>query len=305
VKVRPDRHDAPLTGSAPERAERRLAWALTAPAVVAMLGVTAWPMLHALWLSLWSYRLTDPAGRRFVGLDNYRVVLSDALFWRDVGTTALLTAVTVAVELALGLAFALAMHRLVRGRALLRTCVLLPYATLTVVSAFAWRLAFAPDTGFVNGWLGLGPFAWFGAPAPALLVIGLAEVWKTTPFMALLLLAGLAQVPPELSEAARMDGAGPWRRLTRVTLPAMRGAVGVAVVFRAADAWRIFDSVYVMTEGANGTETVSFLAYRQTVARTALGLGGAVSVLLFLSVLLLVAALARLFRLSGAAAEAR
>jgi multiple sugar transport system permease protein len=269
---------------------------LTAPAVAAMLLVTAVPIADAVRLSFYSWRLTDPAARTFVGLRNYAVVLSDPLWWRDVGTTVVLTVVCVALELAVGLALALVMHRALRARRWVRAAVLVPYATVTVVSALAWRHAFALDTGFVNGWLGLGGFAWFGHPASALAAICAAEVWKTTPFVALLLLAGLAQVPEELQDAARVDGAGPWRRLVSVTLPAMRNAVAVAVLFRTLDAWRIFDSVFVMTGGADGTETVSFLAYRQVISRTALGLGSAVSVLLFLSLTLLAVAIARLLR---------
>lgn len=279
------------------RRERRLGWLLTAPAVSVMLLVTAWPLARALWLSLHRYRLTDPAGRGFVGAQNYLVVLRDPLWWQDVGTTLLLTAATVPVELALGLAIALVMHRAVAGRRWLRAAVLVPYGMVTVVCAFAWRYAFAADTGFVNAWLGLGDFAWFGHRASALLAIGVAEVWKTTPFVALLLLAGLAQVPEALQEAARLDGASAWQRLVHVTLPAMKGAVLVTVLFRTLDAWRIFDTVFVMTQGALGTESVSFLAYRQTISRTALGLGSAVSVVLFLSVVLIAALLLRAFRL--------
>lgn len=282
--------------------EGRLALWLSAPAAVALLAVTAYPIVHALWLSLHRHRLTDPAARAFVGLENYRVVLQDPLFLGDLGTTLLLVAVTVPLELALGLALALVMHRATVGRRLVRTAVLVPYGIVTVVSAFAWRYAFALDTGFVNGWLGLGEVAWFSRPATAFAAICAAEVWKTTPFVALILLAGLALVPEELLEAARLDGATAWQRLVRVTLPSMRGPVAIAVLFRALDAYRVFDSVFVMTAGAHGTESISFLAYRQTISRTALGLGSAVSVLLFLSTLLLAAVLVRALRLelSGA-----
>src|SRR6266508_4071886 len=144
-----------------ERHERRLGWRLPAPAFVVMLLVTAYPMLNALWLSLFSYRLTDPRGREFVGLRNYAVVLTDALWWRDVWTTLLITVVTVAVELVIGMAFAMVMNRIVFGRRWVRTSILVPYGIVTVVSGFAWRYAFSLDAGFVNGWFGLGAFAWF------------------------------------------------------------------------------------------------------------------------------------------------
>jgi multiple sugar transport system permease protein len=278
------------------RRQQRLGWILTAPAFALMLAVTAYPILRAAWLSLFRYRLTDPAAREWVGLRNYAVVLTDPLWWDDVATTAIITAITVAAELVLGLAFALVMHRIVFARRVVRTSILVPYGIVTVASAFAWRYAFASDTGFVNGWLGLGDFSWFGHRPSALAAICLAEIWKTTPFMSLLLLAGLAQVPEELGEAARMDGATRWQRLWLVTLPSMRPAILVAVLFRALDAWRVFDSVFVMTAGAQRTESVSFLAYRQVIGRTALGLGSAVSILLFLSVVLLAAVFVRLFR---------
>ena len=269
------------------RAERRLGWILVGPALVAMVGVTAYPLARALWLSLYSYRLTDPAGREFVGLRNYGVVLGDGLWWSDVLTTVAITVVTVAVELVVGFVFASVMHRAVFGRRLIRTSILLPYGIITVVSAFAWKYAFALDTGFVNHVFGLGDFNWFGGRTSAVFVIALAEIWKTTPFMSLLLLAGLAQVPRELLEAAEVDGASRAQRLFRVTLPNMKAAIMVALLFRTLDAYRIFDTVFVMTGGSQGSETVSFLAYRQTITRTALGLGSAVSVLLFASVVLI------------------
>jgi multiple sugar transport system permease protein len=154
-----------------------------------------------------------------------------------------------------------------------------------VVAAFAWQYAFALDSGFVNNLFGLEDFAWFSQRWSAIFVIILAEVWKTTPFISLLLLAGLAQVPIELGEAARVDGATWWQRLTKVTLPNMKPAIMVALLFRTLDAYRIFDTVFIMTAGAQDTETVAFLAYRQVISRTEIGLGSAVSVLLFLTVL--------------------
>ncbi|HEY3239657.1 MAG TPA: sugar ABC transporter permease [Acidimicrobiia bacterium] len=278
------------------RHERRLGRMLSMPALVVMVAVTAYPMLNALWLSLYSYRLTDPAGREFVGLRNYGVVLTDALWWKDVATTVIITVVTVAIELVVGFAFAVVMHRITIGRRLVRTSILIPYGIITVISAFAWRYAFALDSGFVNNWFNLGDFAWFDHRASALFVIALAEIWKTTPFMSLLLLAGLAQVPEVLHEAAEVDGATRWQRLVRVTLPNMKAAIMVALLFRTLDAYRVFDSIFVMTAGAQDTETVSFLAYRQTIARTALGLGSAVSVLLFATVVLIAAVFIKGFK---------
>jgi multiple sugar transport system permease protein len=289
----------------PRDARSRLGPWLVAPALAVMLVAAALPILHAVRLSLYSYRITDPAARAFVGLRNYRVVLADPLWWQDVATTVAITVVCVTVELALGLAIALVMHRATVARRWVRAAVLLPYGIVTVVSGFSWRYAFALDTGFVNRWLGLGDLAWFAHPATSLAAICAAEIWKTTPFVSLILLAGLSQVPEEILEAARVDGAGPWRRLFRVTLPTMRNAVAVAVLFRTLDAFRIFDVVFVMTGGAHGTESVSFLAYRQVIGRTALGLGSAVSVLLFLCVVLIAVALVRAFRIDLGASGVR
>ena len=269
------------------RSEQRLGWMLVAPAVAVMLLVTAYPLGRALWLSLYSYRLTDPDGREFVGLRNYGVVLTDGLWWQTVFTTVVITVVTVAVELVIGFAFALVMHRIIFGRGPVRTAILIPYGIVTVVAAYAWQYAFALDSGFVNEWFGLGDKAWFSDRWSALFVIIMAEVWKTTPFISLLLLAGLAQVPEDLQEAAKVDGATTWQRFRRVTIPNMQAAIMVALLFRTLDAYRIFDTIFIMTGGAEKTESVSFLTYRQTISRTALGLGSALSVLLFLSVVLI------------------
>src|SRR5215510_14559205 len=269
------------------RTEERLGWYLVAPAVFTMLVVTAYPLGKAVYLSLFSYRLTDPAGREFVGLRNYGVVLTDPLWWQSVFTTLVITVASVAVELVIGFAFALVMHRIIFGRKVVRTSILIPYGIITVVAAYAWQYAFALDSGFVNQWFNLGDKAWFGDRWSSLFVIIMEEVWKTTPFISLLLLAGLAQVPEYLQEAAKVDGATARQRLFKVTIPNMKAAIMVALLFRTLDAYRIFDPIFIMTGGANKTESVSFLTYRQTITRTALGLGSAVSVLLFLSVVLI------------------
>jgi len=283
--TRPDT-PAPAAGKGSDRArgERRLGLYLAAPSFIVMVLVTAYPLGYAIVLSLFNYRLTDPAGRSFVGLNNYLVILTDPVWWNDFATTFAITVVTVAVELVLGFGFAFVMLRIVRGRGPVRTAILIPYGIITVVSAFIWRYAFAIDSGFVNQWLGLGDFNWFGDRWSAIFVICLSEIWKTTPFISLLLLAGLVQVPEEMQEAAKVDGATAWRRLWKITLPSMKAAIMVALLFRTLDAWRIFDNPFVMTGGANNTETISFLAYRQNVSLVNLGMGSAVSVLLFLTV---------------------
>lgn len=269
------------------RHERRLGLSLAAPSFVVMVVVTAYPLVYALVLSLYNYRLTDPEGREFVGFANYATVLTDPVWWTDFTTTAIITLASVAVELVLGFAFAFVMYRILSGRGLVRTGILIPYGIITVVSAYIWRYAFQLDSGFVNQWFGLGDFNWFGERWSSLFVITLSEIWKTTPFISLLLLAGLVQVPEELQEAAKVDGATPWQRLMRVTLPNMKAAIMVALLFRTLDAWRIFDNPFIMTAGANDTETLSFLAYRQNVTLVNLGTGSAISVLLFLTVVVI------------------
>ena len=275
------------------RSERKLGWMLAGPAFIVMLAVTAYPIAQATYESLFSYRLTDPDNREFIGLTNYGVILTDSLWWEAIAVTLFITVVTVAVELVLGFGLAMVMAKALSSiRPVVRAAILIPYAVITVVSAFAWQFAFDINTGFVNSWFAWIPGVsadtdWFGDKWLSLLVICLAEIWKTTPFISLLLLAGLAQVPDVLQEAAQVDGATWWQRLWRVTIPNMKAAIMVALLFRSLDAFRVFDSIFIMTGGANGTESVSFLAYRQTIARLEIGLGSAVSVLLFISVMLI------------------
>jgi len=274
----------PLTERA--KAERKLGWMLCAPAVFLMLLVTAYPILYAIVLSVREVDLRFPDEGGFAGLDNYIAVLSSGLWWNTVLNTVLITVISVAIELVLGMGLALIMHRAIFGRGLIRTATLIPYGIITVVAAFAWFFAFDPSSGFVNGL----PFvdddkAWFGERSSSFVVIIAAEVWKTTPFMALLLLAGLTTIDEGLYEAARVDGANAWQRFVRITLPLMKPAIAVALLFRTLDAFRVFDSIFVMTRGAQDTQSVSILGYDQLISRLNLGLGSAVSVLIFLMVL--------------------
>jgi len=277
------------------REERRLGWMLCAPAVIAMLLVTAYPIGYAFVLSLQHIDLRFPDQGGFAGLTNYKAVLTSSLWWTDVFNTVFITVVSVAIELTLGMALALIMHRAIFGRGLVRTSVLIPYGIVTVVAAFAWFFAFDPSSGFVNQLpLIAEDKAWFGDRWSAIGVIIAAEVWKTTPFMALLLLAGLTTIDPGLYEAAKVDGATAVQRFFRITLPLMKPAILVALLFRTLDAFRIFDSIFIMTRGAQNTESVSILGYNQIISRTNLGLGSAVSVLIFIAVLLIAFAFVRL-----------
>ena len=300
---------APKQYSDRVRAERRLGWILAGPAFAIMLLVTLYPIVQAIYESLFRFRLTAPGEREFIGLENYAVILSDTVWWEDFGRTILITIVTVAVELVLGFALVLVMHKALKSvRGLLRTAILVPYGIITVVSAFAWFYAFDINSGYINNWFGWLPGIdettnWFAEPGTSLFVIMASEIWKTTPFISLLLLAGLAQVPDELSDAAKVDGATWWEQMRKVILPNMKAAIMVAVLFRALDAFRIFDNVFIMTGGANGTEVLSLLAYRQSISRLEIGLGSAVSVLLFLCVLIICFIAIKLFKVDLAGSQ--
>jgi multiple sugar transport system permease protein len=277
-----------LSGRA--RDERRLGWLLCAPAAIVMLAVTAYPIGYAIYLSLLRADLRFPHDNTWVGLDNYITVLSSSTWWRDVAHTLIIAGTSVTIELVLGMLLALVMHRTIVGRGLVRTAALVPYGIITVVAAFAWRFAWSSaEGGFVPKLLGwsFDPTA-TTEPFWNYVVVVLTEVWKTTPFMALLLMAGLTLVPGELQEAAKVDGATAWQRFWRITIPLMKPAILVALLFRALDAFRIFDSVYIISAGNNpNVETVSVLDYNELLTRLNLGVGSAISVLIFLCVVLI------------------
>jgi trehalose/maltose transport system permease protein len=266
------------------RAERRLGWLLCAPAVVIMLAVTAYPIGYAIWLSLQRYDLRFPAERQFIGLANYATVLGDSLWWMALGVTLFITVVSVAVELVLGMGLALMMRWALLGRAAVRTAILIPYGIVTVVAAYSWQYAWTPGIGYLAAALPSG-----SAPLtrqwPAIFIIIGAEIWKTTPFMALLLLAGLSLVSEDLLKAAKVDGASAWQRFTQIMLPLMKPAILVALLFRVLDAFRVFDNIFILTAGANNTRSVSILGYDNLF--TALNLGGLLiaAIIVFLFVL--------------------
>ena len=282
---------APRTAAPPKRkkvtdrakAERNLGWWLCAPAVTVMLLVTAYPMINAFVLSLQRSDLRFPQASEFIGFDNYGSVLGSSLWWSDVFHTLIITIITVGLELVLGMLLALAMHRAIFVRGSVRAIGLIPYGIVTVVAAYSWRYAWAADSGWIPHLLGLKSDP-LSSTSGSYLAIIIAEVWKTTPFMALLLLGGLALVPDELHEAARVDGATTWQRFWKITIQLMKPAILVALLFRTLDAFRIFDTVFIVNSGAHNTETVSVLAYNQLLNRLNLGLGSAVSVLIFVMV---------------------
>jgi multiple sugar transport system permease protein len=263
---------------------------MLSPAMVVIALVAAYPIGYAIWLSLNEYSVRVPGLSRFAGFDNYTEALGSPEFWNAVVTTFVFTGISVALELALGLAMALAMHEAFRGRGLLRTVVLVPWAVLTVVSAITWRTIFEPNLGLapqVLSTLGLpgADIVWLGESGYALAVMVLADVWKTAPFMALLLLAGLQVIPDDLYDAAKVDGATTWQRFLRVTLPLLTPAILVALIFRTLDALRIFDLPYVLTRGANDTTTLSLIAHQELTSNRLIGYGSALSVLTFVVVM--------------------
>jgi len=276
-----------------KRAERKLGWLLCAPAAFIMLAVTAWPIIYSVYLSLQRYDLKFPDRQEFVGLDNYITVLSSPYWWNAVWVTVVMTVVSVVIELVLGMALALIMHRTLVGRGIVRTSTLIPYGIVTVVAAFSWRYAWTPGTGYLAELMGGDPV--LTEKIPALAVVILAEVWKTTPFMALLLMAGLALVPDDLLKAAALDGASGWQRFTKVILPLMKPAILVALLFRTLDAFRIFDNLFVLTGGSQGTSSVSMLTYNNLIKGLNLGIGSTMSVLIFIAVAIIAFIFIKLF----------
>jgi multiple sugar transport system permease protein len=262
-----------------KRAERRLGLLLVAPAVVLMLAVTAYPILYAIWLSLNKADLRRPAENQFIWFDNYITVLSSPIWWTAFGVTMFITVISAFFELVFGMILAVVMHRTLVGRGLVRTSALIPYAIVTVVAAFSWRFAWTEDLG----WLapsGSAPLTQFW---PSIWIIILAEIWKTVPFMALLLMAGLALVPEDLLKAASMDGATAWKRFWMVTVPLIKPAILVALLFRTLDAFRIFDNIFILTSGSNKTSSVSMVTFSNLIRGLNLGIGSAMSVLIFIT----------------------
>ena len=279
-------------------AQRKLAYWLIAPAVVLMLAVTAYPIIYAVWLSLHRYNLASPNDTEFIGLGNYTTILGDKYWWTAFFVTLIITVISVAIEFVLGLGLALVMHRTIFGKGLVRTAILIPYGIVTVAASYSWYYAWTPGTGYLANLLpdGSAPLT---QQIPSLAVIILAEVWKTTPFMALLLLAGLALVPDDLLRAAEVDGASSWTRLTRIIIPLIKPAILVALLFRTLDAFRIFDNIYVLTGGSNDTASVSILGYDNLFKAFNLGLGSAISVLVFLAVAVIAFVYIKLFGASA------
>ena len=259
----------------------REALRMLAPAAAMLLAIAVLPMLYVVWLSLQDRQVFRPP--TFTGLENYARLLGDARFWNACANTAWFTVLSVGAELVLGLVFALSLARAGRGRALAYAAVLLPWAVPTVVSARMWEWMYNADLGVINYLLG-AKVNWLGDPAFALHAAIVMDVWKSTPFVALLLLAGLQGIPRDLHQAAALDGAGRFTIFRRITLPLLAPVLLVAVVFRTIDALRVFDAIYVLTGGgpADSTETLSIYAYKVLFQTLDFGYGSALAVAVLL-----------------------
>lgn len=274
-----------------EAAERRLAWKLVAPALAVVLLVALFPLGWTVWESLHIHDLRMPwRGKPFVGLSNYAGIVVDSRFWLAMVHTTFFTVVSISLELVLGLFLALAMNRAFRGRGLVRAAVLVPWAIPTVVAALLWRFLFDTEAGIANAVLlqtGVldAPLVWFIRASTAWVPVILADVWKTTPFVALLLLAGLQNIDKSLYEAAAVDGANPWWQLRHITLPLLKPAILVVLIFRTLDAFRVFDLIYVLTGGGPGTATepIALYAFNALLQNLQFGYGSALSVVIFLT----------------------
>jgi ABC-type sugar transport system permease subunit len=274
--------------------DTRLAWTLLAPALLLLGAIAVGPLLATVWESLHNDDLRMPwLGRPFIGLGNYSAALTDQRLLEAVVHTMLFAGVSVSVEIVFGMALALALDTLTRWRGIARVVVLLPWALPTVVAALVWRFMF--ESG---GIAGIFYDAWLSRPFAAWVPIVLGDVWKSTPFVALLLLAGLQGIDPSLYEAARMDGASRWRRFTQITLPQLRPAITVALVFRTMDAFRVFDLVYVLTGGGPGTatEVISLYAFTTLLQDLRFGYGSALSIVTFVLTFALALVYVRLMR---------
>jgi multiple sugar transport system permease protein len=276
-----------------EKIETRDAWIMMAPTIVILLVIAVYPVLRTFWISLHEMVLTNPgSGFPFIGLKNYVRLLQDKRSWEAIGFTTQFTVVTVSLELLAGLIAALIMNRQFHGRGIIRAAVLVPWAIPTSVSAMMWKFIYNDQYGLFNDILyrlGLIPAyrAWLGTHNGSFLALVITDVWKTAPYMALLILAGLQMIPEQQYEAAKIDGTNVFQRFLYVTLPNIRSTILVALLFRTLDAFRVFDLVSVMTGGANNTESVSLYAYNNLMKFLDFGFGSAMAILIFIVVFII------------------
>jgi multiple sugar transport system permease protein len=266
-----------------ELSEAALGRVFVAPAILLMALVALFPVLYAVAISLQAY--TGRLNEGFAGVDNYVEALTDERFWTSLRFTLVFTVTSVAAEFVIGLGFALLMNQAFRGRGVTRAAILVPWVIPTVIAAQMWFFMFNVTPGFINSVLGLGDFSWLGQGGWATFAVVFADVWKTAPFVALLLLAGLQTIPLDVYESARVDGANAFQRFWSITLPLLKPAILVALLFRTVEALRVYDLPQVMTGGAFDTESLSILVQQFVVRTPDPGLGSALSTITFLIVL--------------------
>jgi multiple sugar transport system permease protein len=275
--------------------ERRFGYVMVAPAVIALLAITAFPLVYNIWNSFHHVNLLAPATNgTSAGFSNYSRVFTGADFGPSLARTVVFTVISVFIEIVAGLCIALALDRAFPGRGLVRAAVFIPWAVPTVVSAMLWKTMFDPRQGFINYVLATlhlpgGHATWLANTWTAWTAVFVADAWKNVPFVAILLLAGLQVIPRDIYEAARVDGARPWQAFWRLTLPLLKPALMVALIFRTLSAFLVFDVIYIMTGGGPGntTEAVAYLNWRAFLVDTDFGYGGAVSVVLIAIALLI------------------
>ncbi len=289
-----------------ERKRAALGYGLVVPALLALGAVALYPLLYNLVLSFQHHVLTEPGTNAVVGFANYVALATDPAFLGDLVRTLGFTGVSVAVEFAAGLGLALVVHQSFRGRGLIRASILIPWAVPTAVSALLWKAFFQQQSGFVDfalTHLGLpgSHLVWFNSPLLAWVPIIVSDVWKNTPFVALILLAGLQTIPRELYESAQCDGARAWQSFWRITLPLLRPAILVALIFRTLSAFLVFDVVYVMTGGGPGTSTevISYYNWYKFMVSLNFGYGAAVALVITLLALALAAVYVRILHTRG------
>jgi multiple sugar transport system permease protein len=308
TKGRPARTGRPAArpvGHARQRSDRRLGYALVAPVLILLLAITAYPLIYNIWNSFHFDNLSyGGLPHKFVGGSNYTKMFQSSEWVAALERTVVFTVVTIAFDVVVALALALMLHRRVRGRGFLRAAVLVPWAVPTVVSAMLWKTMFDPRTGFVDYFLAAfhpawSSLTWLGASVwRSWVAIFIADSWKNIPFVAIILLAGLQVIPNDVYEAARMDGASWWQSFRKVTLPMLKPALSVALIFRTLQALLVFDVIYIMTGGGpgNSTQTLSFLNYQTFIVNTDFGYGGAMSLLLVVLALVVSFGYVRAFR---------
>jgi multiple sugar transport system permease protein len=281
--------------------ERRTGWLLIIPAMLILAFVYAYPILRSFWLSLFTENLGTQLQPVFTGLSNYGRMIQDGRFWQTIANTMVFTLSTLILELILGMGIALVLNQAFRGRGAVRTIAILPWALPTALIATTWAWIFNDQFGVVNDLLlRLGIIQtginWLGNPVPAMISVIIADVWKTTSFVAILLLAGLQSISNDLYEAHSIDGASPWQSFRQITLPLLMPQILIASLFRFAQAFGIFDLIQVMTGGGPGgaTETVSIYIYATVMRYLDFGYGAALVVVTFL-LLIAVVALAAFF----------